>query len=66
MEISYLRRHLERHAAPLHRPEPAKSAVILPFPQTKPRADTAFERYPCTRMHGAAFETEFQRENDGI
>ncbi len=66
MEINTLRRRLERHAAPARRPEPAATAVIIPFPQPKPKAESPWERYPCTRIHGAAFETEFHRESDGV
>ena len=66
MEISTLRRQLLRHATPARRLESAVSAVILPFPQPTPKAESPWERYPCTRMHGAAFEAEFHQESDGV
>ena len=61
MEISFLRRQLRQADAPRRR-EPTATAVILPFPQRSPKAESPWERYPCTRMHGAAFEAEFHRE----
>ena len=64
MEINTLRRQLQRQATPARRQEPAATAVILAFPQPRPKAESPWERYPCTRMHGAAFEAEFHRESD--
>ena len=66
MEISSLRRELQRHATSAGRPEPAASATIIPFPGPKPKAESPWERYPCTRMHGASFEAEFHRQDDSI
>lgn len=42
--------------------EPQRAAVVLPF--LRPKASTPAQidwlaKYPCTRMHGAAFEAEF-------
>lgn len=42
------------------------SAVVLSFDRqkaAKPATDWC-ERYPCTRMHGAAFEAEFHPAAD--
>ena len=46
---------------PERRPEQRREAVVLPFsrPKTAPPAQTDWwAKYPCTRMHGAAFEAE--------
>jgi hypothetical protein len=44
------------------RPEQRREALVLPFGRPKaatPKVEAWWERYPCTRMHGAAFEAEF-------
>ena len=64
MEISTLRRQLQRRTVTARRSDPPVSAVILPFPQPVHKAECPWERYPCTRMHGAAFEAEFRRESE--
>ena len=66
MEINTLRRQLERYVMPKPRLEPAVTAIIIPFPQPRPKAESPWERYPCTRMHGAAFEAEFHRGSDEV
>ena len=46
--------------------EPRRGAVVLPFSRpkaAKPEQDW-YEKYPCTRMHGAAFEAEFYPASD--
>lgn len=45
-----------------HRSDRRREAVVLPF--SRPKAATPAQadwlaKYPCTRMHGAAFEAEF-------
>lgn len=43
-----------------------RESVVLPFSRRKqvaPRADW-YAKYPCTRMHGAAFEAEFNPASD--
>jgi len=53
---------LATHPAVLRR-EP----VVLPFSRrklAKPAPDWS-EKYPCTRMHGAAFESEFYPASGG-
>ena len=44
------------------RRDPQRSAVILPFLRPKAAAPAQIDwltKYPCTRMHGAAFEAEY-------
>ena len=48
-------------------PVQRRELVVLPFSRrntAKPALDWS-ERYPCTRMHGAAFESEFHPASDG-
>jgi hypothetical protein len=48
------------------RPEQSREAVVLPFSRPKaavPQVDW-YAKYPCTRMHGAAFESEFYPTSD--
>ena len=50
----------ERHAR--HSDGQRLEAVVLPFSRPKVAAPAQFDwyaKYPCTRMHGAAFEAEF-------
>lgn len=45
-----------------------REAVVLPFIRPKsavPQVDW-YAKYPCTRMHGAAFETEFHTAEDTL
>lgn len=49
------------------RTEARHEAVVLPF--SRPKAATPAQtdwlaKYPCTRMHGAAFEAEFYPATD--
>lgn len=49
------------------RTESRRPAIVLPF--TRPKSATpaqidSFAKYPCTRMHGAAFEAEFYPATD--
>lgn len=48
------------------RTEQHRPAVVLPFsrPKAAKPARDWYEKYPCTRMHGAAFETEFYPISD--
>jgi hypothetical protein len=42
--------------------EPRRLAIVLPFSRPKAAAPAEIDslaKYPCTRMHGAAFEAEF-------
>jgi hypothetical protein len=41
-------------------------AIVLPFSRPKSAAPQAdwYAKYPCTRMHGAAFEAEFYPASD--
>jgi hypothetical protein len=45
---------------------PRREAVVLPF--SRPMAAALqidwYAKYPCTRMHGAAFESEFYPASD--
>jgi len=43
-----------------------REAVVLPFSRPKSAAPQTdwFLKYPCTRMHGAAFEAEFYPASD--
>ena len=50
-----------------HRPERRREAIVLPFGRPKAAAPAqidSFAKYPCTRMHGAAFEAEFYLATD--
>ena len=41
---------------------PRRDAIVLPFGRPKAAAPAQTDwlaKYPCTRMHGAAFEAEF-------
>lgn len=47
--------------------EPRREAVVLPFSRPKAAAPAQvdwYAKYPCTRMHGAAFEAEFYPASD--
>lgn len=46
--------------------EPRREAVVLPFSRPKSAAPQTdwYAKYPCTRMHGAAFESEFYPASD--
>jgi hypothetical protein len=47
-------------------PERPRQAAVLPFSRPKsaaPRVDW-YAKYPCTRMHGAAFEAGFYPAED--
>ena len=44
-----------------HRAERQREAIVLPFSRPKaamPAQTDWLAKYPCTRMHGAAFEAE--------
>jgi len=46
-----------------------RHAVVLPPSRPRAGAPTAADwmaAYPCTRMHGAAFESEFYPSEDGL
>jgi hypothetical protein len=46
-----------------------RHAVVLPQSRPRAGAPTAADwmaAYPCTRMHGAAFESEFYPAEDGL
>ena len=48
-------------------PEPRREAVVLPFNRPKAAAPAQmdwYSKYPCIRMHGAAFEAEFYPATD--
>ena len=61
-----LARLLKQPLVPERRPEPQRQAVVLSFSRPKsavPQVDW-YAKYPCTRMHGAAFEAEFYPASD--
>jgi len=42
--------------------QPRRAAIVLPFGRLKTATSAQIDslaKYPCTRMHGAAFEAEF-------
>jgi hypothetical protein len=43
-----------------------RDAIVLPFsrPKAANPAQDWYEKYPCTRMHGATFESEFYPASD--
>jgi hypothetical protein len=48
--------------------EQRREAVVLPFSRPKsaaPQVD-GYAKYPCTRMHGAAFEAGFYPVEDTL
>jgi len=65
-----LTRVLPQPAVPGHRRrDRRRHAVVLPISRPRVPAPTAADwmaAYPCTRMHGAAFEAEFHPSDDGL
>lgn len=56
-----LTRLLKRPILTERRTEQRREAVVLPFSRPKaitPAQTDWYAKYPCTRMHGAAFEAE--------
>lgn len=63
-----LARLLEQPILTERRAEQRREAIVLPFSRLKsavPQADW-FDKYPCTRMHGAAFEADFYPASDAF
>ncbi len=61
-----LARLLKQPVSSERRIERRREAVVLPFSRPKsavPQTDW-HAKYPCTRMHGAAFEAEFYPASD--